>query len=685
MLRIMMLLSFQLCFCLVAWSQATGSNTSSEPCSDESNLHPTHQLGTLASTAQNAACVQTYQQKRCEEFKQSLDPEDQSKVITCTDEDSLSVGKVLLSCGAGVKDFVVDAATGMVYLVSQLPQLPGAIINELNRTGEFLKKCNEDASFRASLFESVAPLYSETEQSALLQDLSCEGLMLTVRNQSRNGLDDITKKKQLQTRFQERYPDREMPANIRLTPGEEEFQRRYFAAADVASEANRGKLNAAFSKIWNQVQTELACYNTAAKIQITCAILAEGAVTVASGGAVAALSRSTKVRQAMSKIRGSLNAEERALIRGSNSAEAPRAPEARAPINEGSNPDRSAARVGMTRQERAETVAATSRMTRSERIAETEKIFGRQLSSKERDSVWKAHLMGAENLKNNGRYSSRDLLEKRRELAKAGFSAEEINQLMRRGITGEAASGYAGSALGQSTVKDVLARAGVQQNVIDRFGHASTGRNMGALSSSESQRVVDTLTGQASLAARSGNLQEARSIYQTAYDINVNVAQTAVREGREGVAEAYFSRSFAFKGAWDPATRSSVGAYDEIVGAATQAGYFNKIPDRGFDRLYNPSVKENMNVYEPRSIALHGKTPEEVYLSNNRQLQELLTLVTLKDEARKASYGSSRVFQGGASQVPSYLNDIPHAQLTQYIQTYKRNLQYIEENYFKKP
>lgn len=699
MVRTSLLLIIQFFIAAVGWAQADLSSSTGEPCPTENNLDPSQQLGTLSETAQNAACIQTYRQKRCEEFKQSLDPEDQSKVITCSERDSLTAGKVLLSCGAGLKDFVVDTATGIVYLVSQLPHLPGAIMAGLQRAGEFGKKCEEDQVFRSSLFEAVAPLYSENDRKALLEQVSCDGLLTTIRQQSTQAMNEIIQKKQLQERFTQRYPngERSMPDHIKLTPGEEEFQRRYMQAAD----AEKSRLNGTFSKVWNQVQTEIACYNTAAKVEIVCSILAEQAATVATGGVVAVASRSARVRQIVARIKGSLSADDAATLRGgsvgsgvaresgadaaSASAASASAERAGAAATAGRNPSRSAARVGMTPDERARTLAATSRMSRTERMEYTEKVFGRKLDPKEQDVIWKVHKMGEDSLKSQGRYSDRDLLEKRRELVKSGyFSEDEINQLMRRGITGETGSGFATTALGQSTVKDVLERAGVQREVIERYNYIDAGKTTASLSGSESQRVIDTLTAHGTRSARAGDLNEARSIYQTAYDMNLNVAQTALKEGRDSVADSYFTRSFAFKDAWAP-SRSMPAAHDELVKASVQSGYFNKIGNKeGFEQLYNPMGKSNLNSYDPRAISLHGKSAEEVYLSNNRQVQELRTLKTLREEARNAPFGTSKIFSD-KTQVPAYLHEISDSKLSEYIRIYEANLKQLEASHFRKP
>lgn len=308
MLRIALLIVIQLFVALLAGAQSASTG---EPCPSESNLAPSQQLGVLAETAQNAACVQTYQQKRCEEFKKSLAPEDQSKVISCDERDSLSVGKVLLSCGAGAVDFVVDTVTGVVHLVSQLPHLPGAVLRELQKTGEFIQKCNEDPQLRASLFEPVAPLYSEDEKRILLQELPCEGLIQTVQLQTQNGLNGIQEKKRLQEHFSRRYPEREMPAHIKLTPGEETFLQKYGEAADV----EKARLNRAFTEIWNQVQSRLACYNTAARIEVTCAIVADLAASAVTGGAVAAVSRTAHVQRTAQSIAERLSPTEMMEIR----------------------------------------------------------------------------------------------------------------------------------------------------------------------------------------------------------------------------------------------------------------------------------------------------------------------------------------------------------------------------------
>jgi hypothetical protein len=333
MVHRLVLVALQIIIFNASWAQ-DAAPIYSEDCYLGHNVGLQDQVETLATTAEGAACRQHHEKNRCEEFKKSLEPENQDKVITCTRRDDLSVDQVFVACGAGVGDFVVDTLTGVVHLISQLPYLPGAILSGLGKAGGFLQKCNMDQQFRDSLFESVAPLYTPEERKTIVKTLSCEGLLETVKQSTQNGIADIDRKKRLHAQFKERYPENDLPPHLQLSPGQAEFQKKYYAAADVEKE----KLNSAFRKVWNKVQTQAACYNTAAKIELTCEILTK----LATGAVSRALLRSVTALKAAAEVEKSLDSAETAAIRSASG----RAPEK--------------GRLQMNEPDRAEVLAKTS-------------------------------------------------------------------------------------------------------------------------------------------------------------------------------------------------------------------------------------------------------------------------------------------------------------------------------------
>lgn len=662
MLRLTFILILQIFAFHVALAQDAPAFATDDCYTNNNSLEK--QAGVIAATAENAACIQTVQDNKCEEFKNSLPADEQHKVLTCSSADSMGVGTLLLSCGAGVSDFVVDTVTGAVYLISQLPHLPGAIWRGLNEAGAALNKCNGDVDIRRSLFATVAPLYPEDQGKSYIEDLSipCDSLVMVANNQANAALLEISRKKKKQEEIQSmRANGMKLPADVDqrfgVTPGEEEFMKRYMAAND----AINASTNKAFGEIWKQVSTQLACYNTAAKVEATCSIVADVASGVLTGGALQLVSKSAKVQKIMSGIAGKMKAEDivaTSAVAGEKTAGA----------------GGRSSRLVMSEEERARELAKTSVMDKGQRVSYAEDVLNRPLTEKQKNAIWEAHTLGRESLAASGKYSTDDLARKYRHLKQNGFSDAEVDQLMRRGITGETAPdkfSFGGDFnLGEQTAKDVLDRAGVKTG----YDSSWTQKTMNKLSGPEAQKVSDALTSKGYAAARERDMLASQRYFKDAYSINIGIAEAALKDGRESVVEAYMTRSFAFKNAYSGASRvREVSSADDIIKHAVSTKYFDKIEKRGFESVYDPSLKENLNVYDYRSIKFHRKSPEEVYLANNRQLQELLAIKAIGNEMPYNLPPGT----------PGYLRSLSPSKVGEYIQIYKKNMELIENEYFK--
>lgn len=329
-------------------------------------------------------------------------------------------------------------------------------------------------------------------------------------------------------------------------------------------------------------------------------------------------------------------------------------------------------RIAMSPTERTALLSRNFAFNEQARVSEASSVLGRKLSAQEGDIILQAHRAGAASLERSSKYSVTVLREKRKILENSGyFSKSEIDQLMRHGLTGE-------SQIALKPVNEVLSSAGIATKSAESLRRNIGHKTMGELSSAETQQVIDSLTAQATRSARAGGVNEAESLYKTAYSLNTSIAQKVTQEGRQDAVDAYLSRSFTFREAYKPVvTRSRMVTNpqsDELFGLSVSSGYFRKVEEKGFVELYDPQSKRNLNLYDPRSIQLHNLSAEQVYLSNNRQLQELLILKS-----------SNNMPPHELVKLPTYLRDLPRSKIDEYIRIYQKNLEILEQQQIKSP
>ncbi len=322
-------------------------------------------------------------------------------------------------------------------------------------------------------------------------------------------------------------------------------------------------------------------------------------------------------------------------------------------------------RVAMTPVERSAMQARNQALDDPGRVAAARDVLGRDLTAQQQSAVLRAHEVGTPP------YSQADLLAKSRILREAGFERNEIEQLMRRSITGQAVAETAARPA-YDEARDLMRGAGVSDQTITRV-LGREGYNTGPLSTAQTEQVWDAINDQANLAMRAGNITDATRLYERATEVLTGELDRAVAEGATpDRIHALTTRIFAHRDV-RPAGGAArvIPRQDPVFDRALEAGYFDtRIGGRGFTETFDPQTQRNLNLYDPRVIGRSDVNPEFVYARANRQYQELLGI---------ASYLNRPAYQ--RPPMPDWLEGVSPRQVTEYMNIYRRSMDVIERQY----
>ncbi len=322
-------------------------------------------------------------------------------------------------------------------------------------------------------------------------------------------------------------------------------------------------------------------------------------------------------------------------------------------------------RMAMTPVERSAMQARNQALDNPGRVAAARDVLGRDLTAQQQAAVIRAHEVGTPP------YSRADLLAKSRILSEAGFERAEIEQLMRRSITGQGVAETAARPA-YDDARNLMQGAGVPDQTIERVLGRS-GYNRGPLSPAQTDQVWDAINDQANLAMRAGNVQDASRLYERATEVLTGELDRAVAEGANpDRIHALAARVFAHRNV-TPAGGGAraIPTRDPVFDRALESGYFDtRVGSRGFTETFDPQTQRNMNLYDPRVIGRSDVNPEFVYARANRQYQELLGI---------ASYLNRPAYQ--RPPMPDWLEGVDSRQVREYLQVYRRSMDIIEQQY----
>lgn len=350
-------------------------------------------MGNLSSVSQSI-CEQTQKSPECQELYKTMSPEDLlHKSLECTNQEDRSTSYEMYKeyrdgCNQGGWNFVTNVANGIGDSLAQIRDL-----------GKEEVACNANLEMKRAIFAdyniSVPEILRLTTPSeADIQALPC--------NRLKAKLQESMEQKNREVMIQ---VQRKREKN--LTPQEQDF----VDFRNKKRETSGSLIDAAKKKL-DELHVKYQCYNTRTAAEMICEAAAE--VGTMLGGPARLAFQAAKSERIL-KLAG--------LGRGVASA-------------------------GKVETATAN-LARVSALSNADRIAEAEKVLGRSLTQAQKDALIKAHEVGAGTGRGftvnaageleSSTYSALDLREKAKILQDAGFSAEQRQTLMRRGIAGSVA------------------------------------------------------------------------------------------------------------------------------------------------------------------------------------------------------------------------------------------------------
>ncbi|MBX3040000.1 MAG: hypothetical protein KF789_04750 [Bdellovibrionaceae bacterium] len=293
MARTLFALLFLLGFPLGAFSETAVLIPLKPPAEDCGKDTPGGHFFKISKELNAVACKKDYAEKKCDDFKNSLDPADRDKVVNCGDPTQVegSLGSYMIGCSSGVLGFVVDS-------VKDIIEIPGMVVDMVAKNHEAWQACRREPLVKATWLSPVAMLMSEQERKSALA-LSCEDLQKKVDDLTRSTLKTVRRKQIYQqdhSSFLQQGATAEQaeglyPASMRaLSPAEESFM----ALREISNPTT-------LKDLYDQLKTEFACFHPQARAELMCKLVAEGAGLVGTGGLSAAL-KSPKAILALEKI-----------------------------------------------------------------------------------------------------------------------------------------------------------------------------------------------------------------------------------------------------------------------------------------------------------------------------------------------------------------------------------------------
>lgn len=371
-------------------------------------------------------CQNTLQAMKCDQLKDKLSANDQKKMKKCTMPDlcdQLQQAPNLSDCWEGLKKFGKDSADKAVKAI-------GDATNESAK----LQSCNSDLTEKKQFFadfndsvSTVPSLQIPALPDSALNTMSCLDIKRHIEGTYQNLL-----QKQLRTlrAFDSSHPTAknqpsQYPPDLKafkdwMDENGREMQQKIEKLVNMP---------AAIAKFLNDADIKYNCYTTAVQTQLFCYAAATMAASALSGAAGAkALAYAGK----LAAIAGDMTAN--ASVRVLNAVDDAVHPGRLANLKNDSNEMRT-----MTRTEKdaaMQDAAPAHPESDSSRVAAAKDVVGRDLTSTEKKAVIEAHNVGYDQGRGYYSYTPDDLKKKIQILQDAGFKKEEIDILMRKGITG---------------------------------------------------------------------------------------------------------------------------------------------------------------------------------------------------------------------------------------------------------